>query len=60
MDQQDKQPIKISRPLIVSIKRARRLLGKGAKTMSDEEIKTLILKLDEVATEYIRAVPDNK
>jgi len=47
----------LSQHLIVSVAKARRLLGVEAKEMTDEEISSLIISLDEVATEYIRGVP---
>jgi hypothetical protein len=43
--------------LIISIKEARKLLGKSYKRHSDDEILRLIKNLDAIAKEYIQSVP---
>ncbi|HUD05704.1 MAG TPA: hypothetical protein VMR18_02165 [Candidatus Saccharimonadales bacterium] len=60
MDTANQSLPQFSQYLIVSVAKARRILGVEAKEMTDEEISSLIIGLDEVATEYIRGVPTSK
>lgn len=43
--------------LIISIKEARKLLGKDAKGMSDDDVEELIQNLQSIAKIYIEEVP---
>ena len=43
--------------LIISIKAARKILGKKYKAYSDTEIERLIQDLDSIAGMYIKSVP---
>ena len=41
---------------VITVKEARKLLGKDAETISDVEIEELILNLEEIARWYIRGI----
>jgi|GEM_PF-1297990 len=41
----------------VSIAEARRIMGKGSKLMTDEEVEKAIYDLTYIAREYIKSVP---
>lgn len=47
--------------LIVSIKEARKILGKDAKNMTDKDVSSLITAYDDIATLIIRnyTIPKN-
>jgi hypothetical protein len=41
----------------ISIAEARRIMGKGSRSMTDEEIEKAIYNLTYIAREYIKSVP---
>lgn len=43
--------------LIISVKEARKLLGKDAEAMSDDDVEGLVLSLQSIAKTYIEEVP---
>jgi len=43
--------------LIISIKEARKILGKEAENLSDDQIEDLIINLQSIAKLYIQSVP---
>lgn len=45
--------------LIISVFDARKILGKSYESYSDEYIEQLIRKFDNIATSFIKTVPNN-
>lgn len=50
----------VASPLIISIKEARKVLGKSAKHLSDEQIVTIIVLLTDISFQYIKNKSSNK
>ncbi len=46
--------------LIISVKEARKLLGKDASKMTDQEVEKLIIDLDEIARLYFKEIREGK
>lgn len=46
--------------LVLSIDEARKILGKSAKTMSDDEIREVILNLHSIARMTLQTISENK
>lgn len=46
--------------LIISVKEARKLLGKTAKNMTDEEIEKTIIDLNFIAKHALKDIQENK
>ncbi len=42
--------------LIISVKEARKILGKTAQEMSDDEVEKLIIDLNEIARLYFKGI----
>jgi hypothetical protein len=49
-------------PLVISVNEARKILGKQAETLSDDQIINLILSLTDIASHILqlKAVPKNE
>lgn len=45
------------KPPIITVKEARKILGKSYRNVPDEYIERLIKNLDGIATTYIKSVP---
>jgi hypothetical protein len=54
------QIYKCSENKLISVKEARKIIGKEALSIPDCNIEELILVLDEIATEYLNIVPSAK